>query len=214
MKKVNLIILLCVLSTISTFFLASDFTLGYLAFSWKNLLQGRFWTPFTALFVHANLVHLLGNVVFLYVFGSTLEGEVGSAKTLAAFFAGGVIAFLLSVPFYGPEAPMLGSSAAIFALTAVVMLLKPLRFSLLFMMPLGLVAILYFLYNLLAIRYGFQGNVGYVSHAIGFAAGLPFGAAWGGRWKVNLLITLGLLALYFAIQLLLIPEILARVGLS
>ena len=66
---------------------------------------------------------------------------------LAAFFLGGVLSFGLSIPFFAPDATFVGASAAIFTLTAVVMLLKPLRFSLLLLMPVGLVAVLYFLYN-------------------------------------------------------------------
>jgi membrane associated rhomboid family serine protease len=214
LRKVNLLILLCIFATICTSFLDPEFAINTLAFSWKNFLSGKLWTPITALFVHANFVHLFGNSIFLYVFGNALEEEVGSAKAMAVFFSGGFMAFFLSVPFYGSDTPMLGSSAAVFSLTAAIMLMKPLRFSFLFLMPLGLVAILYFLYNLLALQYGFQGNVGYVSHLIGFGIGLPFGMAWSKKWRRNLLITLFLLALYFFLQSFLLRWILAQLGLS
>ncbi|MBS7610131.1 rhomboid family intramembrane serine protease [Candidatus Bathyarchaeota archaeon] len=214
MRKTNLLILLCILATISTYFLDQEFIITNLAFSWINILSGRFWTPITALFVHANVVHLLGNSVFLYVFGNALEEEVGSVKSSLAFFLGGFLAFFLSIPFYGGDTPMLGSSAAVFTIAAAVMLIKPLKFSLLFLMPLGLVAILYFLYNIFALQYGFQGNVGYVSHIIGFGMGLPLGMAWSNRWKRNLLITIGLLALYFILQFYLVPKILTYLGFS
>jgi len=147
-------------------------------------------------------------MIFLYIFGNTLEDEVKPLKTLSVFFIGGTTAFLLSVFFYGSDVSMVGASAAIFTLTAVVMLMKPLRFSFLFMMPLGLVAILYFIYNLLAVHYMIQGNVAYISHAIGFAVGLPFGIAWSKHWRRNLLISFGLLILYFLLQLYVIPKIL------
>ncbi|MEM2926375.1 MAG: rhomboid family intramembrane serine protease [Candidatus Bathyarchaeia archaeon] len=212
MRKTNLLILLCILATISNYFLDPEFIVNYLAFSGNNILSGRLWTPITALFLHANIVHLLGNSVFLYVFGNALEEEVGSMKSLFAFFLGGFLAFFLSIPFYGYDTPMLGSSAAVFTLTAAVMLVKPLKFSLLFLMPLGLVAILYFLYNIFALQYGFQGNVGYLSHIIGFGIGLPLGITWSSRWKRNLLITISLLALYFILQFFLIPKILTYLG--
>ena len=110
---------------------------------------------------------------------------------------GGVCSFIFSVPFYGSATAMIGASAAIFTLTATVMLTKPLKFSWLFLMPLGLVALLYFLYNLLAVYYLVQGNVGYVAHVIGFLIGLLFGIMWSrGRWVKNLLITILLLILY------------------
>ena len=205
-------IVMCILVTLSTFYLSPDFVSESLVFSGNNLLEGRFWTLGTALFVHANIIHLVGNVIFLYVFGNTLEDELKSAKTLAVFFVGGVVAFLVSLFYYGPDVSMVGSSAAIFALIAVVMLVKPLRFSLIFLMPLGLVAILYFIYNVLAVHYMIQGSVAYISHVVGFAVGVPFGIAWSKQWKLNLLITFGLLILYFLVQNYLIPIILVAIG--
>lgn len=179
----------------------------YFAFSWNNLVKGRFWTVVTALFLHADIAHLAGNMLFLYVFGNTLENELKSAKTLSAFFAGGIIAFILSTFFYSPSDYMIGASAAIFTLTAIVMLVKPLKFSFAFMMPQGLVAILYFAYNILMVYFGEESNVAYISHVIGFVIGLAFGAVWSKNLARNLLITLGLFLIYGVITLLVIPQL-------
>ena len=157
----------------------------------------RIWTVVTAIFIHANMIHLLGNMIFLYVFGNTLEGVADARKMLSAFFLGGILSFPLSLPFFPVNENFAGASAAIFTLTAVVMLLKPLRFSWLLLMPVGLVAVLYFLYNALAVYYQVQSNVAYISHLIGFALGLPLGASWSPQWKRNLLISIGLLLVYF-----------------
>jgi membrane associated rhomboid family serine protease len=151
-------------------------------------------------------------MVFLYVFGNTIEEDLKAKKTLAAFFFGGFVSFLLSLLFYGSSIPMVGASAAIFTLSAIVMLIKPLKFSFLFFMPQGLVAILYFVYNVLAVYYGTEGNIAYISHLIGFAVGIPFGLAWSKNWWKNLLITLALLALYFIIAAYLIPSILSSIS--
>ncbi len=194
---------MCILSSVWSWYLPSneyETALGYLAFSGGNLLQGRVWTPLTALFLHADSTHLIGNMLFLFVFGNTLEREIGSKKTLAAFLVGGVLSFLLSVYFYDPETLMLGASAAIFTLTAIVMLVKPLKFSLLFLMPQGLVAILYFIYNVAAVYFGTQGNVAFISHIIGFIIGIPLGIAWSENWKKNLAITFALLILFYILQ--------------
>jgi len=67
------------------------------------------------------------------------------------------------------------------------------------LMPVGLVAILYFLYNGLAVYYQQQSDVAYVSHVIGFSLGLPLGIAWSTQWKRNLLISIGLLMVYFVL---------------
>ena len=153
----------------------------------------------TAIFVHTGIIHLLGNMIFLYVFGNTLESVTNSKKKmLAAFFTGGILSFPLSIPFFPPDASFVGASAAIFTLAAVVMLLKPLRFSWLLLMPVGMVAIVYFLYNAVAVYLHLQSNVAYVSHVIGFLLGVPFGIAWSPNWKKNLLISLILLMIYFA----------------
>jgi membrane associated rhomboid family serine protease len=75
-------------------------------------------------------------------------------------------------------------------------------------MPQGLVAIIYFTYNMLAVYLGEQSNIAYISHIIGFLIGVPFGAAWSKNFTKNLLITAGLFLIYLAIVILLIPLIL------
>ncbi len=141
-------------------------------------------------------------MIFLYVFGNTLEKELKSGKTLSAFFIGGAVSFLLSPFFYGSSTPMIGASAAIFTLTSIVMLVKPLKFSFLFLMPQGLVAIIYFLYNFSAVYFDVQGSVAYISHVIGFIIGMPFGISWSEKWALNLIITVCLLIFYLLISIL------------
>ncbi len=208
LKKANMLIILCVVVSLFYWFVDPRFVDRFLVFRGDYFLQGWVWTPLTALFVHADFAHLLGNMLFLYAFGNTLEEEVGAGRTVAAFFLGGAVSFLLSVPFHGPEVSMVGASAAIFTLTAAVMLVKPLRFSWFFLMPLGLVAILYFLYNSAVVYLMARGvmessHVGYVSHVIGFGVGLPLGVAWSRRWARNLLITMALLAVYMVLAVIL-----------
>ncbi len=209
MRKINLVIVTCIIAYLLSLLVNENLVLEYFAFSGDNLFKGEFWTIITSLFLHANLLHLLGNMLFLYVFGNTLEEDLGATKTLSAFFLGGALSFLLSLFFYDPATPMIGASAAIFTLSAVVMLLKPLKFSILLFMPQGLVAILYFVYNALAVYFGTEGNVAYMAHIIGFAIGIPLGMAWSKGWFKNLLITIGLLAIYAAIVFILLPIIIS-----
>ncbi|UCE28555.1 MAG: rhomboid family intramembrane serine protease [Candidatus Bathyarchaeota archaeon] len=202
MKKNYLLIFLCVFATVSVWAIDTPESVErHLMFSGDNFFQGRIWTPATALFIHGDLAHLFGNMLFLYVFGNTLEDVIGAKKTIAMFFLGGGLSFLLSLFLYDWNVPMIGASAAIFTLTAVVMLAKPLRFSLLFMLPVGLVAMVYFTYNVMAVFYGVGGNIAYASHVIGFSIGIPFGIAWSPKWARNLLITIGLLAVYIIVTL-------------
>jgi membrane associated rhomboid family serine protease len=198
MRATNVLILVCIAVTLYALYGANPTSVERnLVFSLKNIQEGRVWTLITAIFVHANLIHLLGNMIFLYVFGNTLESVTNSKRMLTVFFVGGILSFPLSLPFFPPDATFVGASAAIFTLAAVVMLLKPLRFSWLLLMPVGMVAIVYFLYNALAVYFNLQSNVAYISHVIGFSLGIPFGIAWSPNWKKNLAISVVLLTIYF-----------------
>jgi membrane associated rhomboid family serine protease len=212
MRMTTVLILLCTVASLYAWTADSVALQNDLVFSRSNLLDGRIWTVVTAIFVHANLLHLAGNMIFLYVFGNTLESVTGSKRMLSAFFLGGILSFLLSLPFFPPDATFVGASAAIFTLTAVVMLIKPLRFSFLLLMPVGLVAVLYFLYNAMAVYYHLQSDIAYISHVIGFSLGLPLGIAWSPQWKRNLLISVGLLVAYFALLFFVTTYVLPALG--
>src|SRR5213076_749003 len=183
-----------------------------LVFSLDNLVAWppRVWTLVTALFVHASVQHLLGNLPFLFVFGNTLEKLIGRNNHLLVFFLGGFTSFLLPplLGIYSPDTGMLGASAAIFTLAAIVMLMSPLKFSWLFLAPQGLVAIIYFVLNVARVYApsmiaGYNPNVAYIAHVIGFTVGIPFGIAWSLHWKKNLVISLGLFSIYLVILALL-----------
>ncbi len=204
MKTNFLLILACIGASIWAWQQTPTFAQQNLVFSYNNLMHGRVWTLVTALFVHASAVHLFGNMLFLFVFGSTLEKTVGPRHHLTIFFTGGLIGFILSLPFMPRGAGLLGASAAIFTLAACVMLVRPLKFSWLFFAPQGLVALIYFVYNIVVVSHpslihGYDPHVAYVAHIIGFLTGLPFGIALSDHWKRNLLLTLLIFAVYLAI---------------
>lgn len=204
MKANSFLILACI--AISFWAWAQDpaFAEKNLIFSLANLEKGRVWTLIAALFVHANVLHLFGNMLFLFVFGGTLQKTAGERQLLLVFFTGGIASFALGAVFLPRGTAMLGASAAIFALAGCVMLVRPLKFSWLFLAPQGLVAILYFLYNVVVVYEksripGYDAHVAYVAHIIGFSTGIPFGIALSDHWKRNLLITVALLAIYLAL---------------
>jgi membrane associated rhomboid family serine protease len=147
-------------------------------------------------------------MLFLYVFGNTLENIINGKNTLLIFFTGGIITCLLGIPFYHSETYLVGASAAIFTLAAAVMLIKPLKFSWLFLlMPTGLVAILYFFYNIIAVYQGSSGGVAYISHIIGFLIGIPFGIYWSENWTRNICVTFLMLVIYLVIIIFFAPLI-------
>jgi membrane associated rhomboid family serine protease len=200
----TILILLCIAASFWAWQQNPTFAQQNLVFSYSNLLHRRIWTLVTALFVHANLLHLFGNMLFLFIFGNTLEKSAGARPYLTAFFCGGLSSFLLSPLFMGRGAGMLGASAAIFTVAACVMLVQPLKFSWLLLAPQGLVALIYFIYNLVVVSHpslihGYDPHVAYIAHIIGFLVGIPFGVALSPHWKKNLLLTLLLLVVYVAI---------------
>jgi hypothetical protein len=212
LRKINFVIIACILVSLVFWLSDPNALVEYLAFSGDNLLNGRVWTLVTSLFIHGDIIHLAGNMLFLYIFGNTIEEEMGAAKTLGAFFIGGIITFPLSLLFYDWATPLIGASAAIFTLAAIVMLIKPLKLSIFVFLPQGLVAILYFVYNALAVYSGTEGNVAYVAHIIGFAIGVPFGLAWSKSWLKNLLISIALLIVYIIVVSVVIPIILNAIA--
>ena len=208
MRINSLLIIACLVASFWAWQQEPKFAEQHLVFSFNNLMQGRYWTLVTALFVHGSILHLFGNMLFLFVFGGTLENNVGSGRHLMVFLTAGLTGFVLSVPFVASDAGMVGASAAIFGVAACVMLVRPLKFSWLFLAPQGLVAILYFLYNAIVVYdsrlvAGYDPQVGYIAHVIGFLTGVPFGIAWSDNWKKNFVITLLLLGVYVAILVLL-----------
>jgi membrane associated rhomboid family serine protease len=206
MRKTYWLIILCVAASLLTWNIVDteyERWLSYFVFSERNLLQGRIWTAVTALFIHSDIIHLASNMIFLFVFGNTLEDVFKDHKPLIAFLFGGIASFLVSTAYYPSNTIMIGASGAIFTLSAVVVLTNPLQFSFFFMMPLGLISIIYFLYNAFAVYLGLPGNVAYIAHVIGFILGIPLGMAWSEHWKKNLVITIALVVLYFGIQMVL-----------
>jgi membrane associated rhomboid family serine protease len=69
---------------------------------------------FTAMFVHANWMHVLGNMLFLWVFGDNVEDILGHGKYLFFYLACGVAAALAQVAMDpSSRIPMVGASGAI-----------------------------------------------------------------------------------------------------
>jgi len=79
---------------------------------------------FTSMFLHANWMHLLGNMVFLWVFGNAVNDRFGHTAYLAFYLAGGVLSGIGYVLLSG-QAPVLGASGAISAVTGAYLVLLP-----------------------------------------------------------------------------------------
>jgi membrane associated rhomboid family serine protease len=76
---------------------------------------GEPWRLFTAIFLHASLIHIAMNGYALWAFGNIVEQELGKARFLVIFFVGGLFASVASFTFGSPTIPGVGASGAIFA---------------------------------------------------------------------------------------------------
>jgi membrane associated rhomboid family serine protease len=83
-------------------------------------------TIFTGMFMHASILHIGGNMIFLWIFGNNVEEAMGRVKYLAFYILGGLAAIGLQVAI-GPNstAPTLGASGAIAAVLGGYILLYP-----------------------------------------------------------------------------------------
>jgi len=71
-------------------------------------------TLVTSTFLHGGWLHIIGNMVFLWAFGRSLEDAMGSAKFLLFYLACGVASGLVQVLFHaGSHVPTVGASGAI-----------------------------------------------------------------------------------------------------
>lgn len=83
-------------------------------------------TIFTSLFLHGNLIHLIGNMIFLLVFGAGVEDALGSFRYTLYYLAWGVAAACTHI-FVNPTSsvPALGASGAIGGVLGAYLLLYP-----------------------------------------------------------------------------------------
>ena len=81
---------------------------------------------FTSMFLHAGPLHLLGNMLFLWIFGNNVEDRLGRIVFLLFYLAGGVAAALTQVVIEPQsEVPLVGASGAIAAALGAYIVLVP-----------------------------------------------------------------------------------------
>jgi len=83
------------------------------------VLNGAYWQLFTSMFVHVSIIHLLGNMFFLLIFGLRAEEMFNIQEYLLIYFLSGLAGNLLSLafgPYSAPGLPFVsaGASGAIF----------------------------------------------------------------------------------------------------
>jgi membrane associated rhomboid family serine protease len=73
-----------------------------------------YFTFFTAMFMHASLAHIVGNMLYLWIFGDNVENRLGHLKYFLFYLFAGVVSSLSHIFFNARSSiPMLGASGAI-----------------------------------------------------------------------------------------------------
>ncbi|MER5887724.1 rhomboid family intramembrane serine protease [Streptomyces sp. NPDC001941] len=145
-------------------------------------------TPLTALFVHGSWLHLLGNMLFLYVFGAMAEERMGHLEFALFYLGCGYLALLAYAAAHAHSAQTLvGASGAISGVLGAFLYLFPKArvtslFPFLFFLPLRfpawIVLVFWFVLQWLAARTAGSGpGVAYLAHLVGFGVGFLY--AWG-----------------------------------
>jgi rhomboid family protein len=88
---------------------------------------GRTWeTVFTSMFMHASILHIAGNMLFLWIFGNNVEDSMGRVRFLAFYVVGGLAALALQVAVDpSSHATTVGASGAIAAVLGGYVVLYP-----------------------------------------------------------------------------------------
>ena len=157
-------------------------------------------TIFTAMFMHGSIVHLGGNMLFLWIFGNNVEDSMGRVKFLAFYLLGGIAATALqTVADPASQVANLGASGAVAAVLGGYLLLFPrarvvtVIFIIFFFTILELPALLVLGFWFLeqaystAISYpsGGGGGVAYAAHVGGFVFGLLAIRLFSNRGRVE-----------------------------
>ena len=80
------------------------------------IYSGYYYQLFTSMFVHANIAHIAGNMLFLLIFGLRGEEMFSLPEYLSIYFLGGLTGNLLSLLLLPLDVPSVGASGAIFAM--------------------------------------------------------------------------------------------------
>jgi membrane associated rhomboid family serine protease len=161
-----------------------------------DIVAGHHWiTLLTAMFMHASWSHIIGNMVFLWVFGPEIEDAMGAPRYVVFYLLGGVVAMAAQVAASpASTVPNLGASGAIAAVMGAFLVTYPrdqikavliiFVFVRVTFIPAALLIGVWFLIQLVSVgsvaATTQTGGVAYLAHI----GGIVFGALTG-RWFEN-----------------------------
>ncbi|OGP51110.1 MAG: rhomboid family intramembrane serine protease [Deltaproteobacteria bacterium RBG_13_43_22] len=139
-------------------------------------------TIFSSMFIHGGLIHLLGNMLYLWVFGNNVEDYLGHVKFIIFYLISGFFAaFIHTLSEINSPIPMIGASGAIAGILGAYLVLFPranvstlfifIIFFKIIKVPAVLILGLWFLFQLLNAGSG-GGSVAWYAHVGGFITGI------------------------------------------
>ncbi|MGE0371267.1 MAG: rhomboid family intramembrane serine protease [Gammaproteobacteria bacterium] len=142
-------------------------------------------TLFTSMFLHGGWMHLIGNMLYLWIFGNNIEDAMGHARFIVFYLACGVAAALAQATFESTaQIPMVGASGAISGVLGAYLLLYP-HARVQVLVPLGFIVHMMSLPALLVLGFWFvlqlvssaaatagEGGTAWFAHLGGFVAGM------------------------------------------
>jgi membrane associated rhomboid family serine protease len=158
----------------------------------KSLLAGNLPSVLTSMFIHGSLAHIVGNMVFLFVFGDNIEDRFGRIKYLLIYIAWGMAAAFIhsvyAVNVGAGEIPAVGASGAISGVLGAYLVIFPRAkiFTVIiafFVTTVRIPALAYipfwFILQIIFALIGPSGGgVAYLAHIGGFVVGMGSGYAW------------------------------------
>ena len=127
--------------------------------------EGAYWQLFTAIFIHANLLHLFGNMFFLLIFGLRAEELFSTTEYFLIYLLSGLAGNLLTLLW--PDVVSVGASGAIFGMFGAVAIYVRRAIGQ------SILSALMYAFFLLMISWG--PNVNFLAHLGGLVAGLLIG---------------------------------------
>jgi membrane associated rhomboid family serine protease len=157
----------------------------------ESVLSGNIASVITSMFMHGGLLHIIGNMLFLFVFGDNLEDRFGRIKYLLMYigwgFAAALMHSLYAVSAGGGETPAVGASGAISGVMGAYLVMFPRAkvLTLIFAFFITTVRIpaiafipFWFILQVIYALIGVPGGVAYLAHIGGFIVGLGTGYVW------------------------------------
>jgi membrane associated rhomboid family serine protease len=154
-------------------FSSDTFTLTLASYPTDLITPSRLFTLISSGFIHADISHILGNMLALLIFGRIVERKLGAGKTFLVYIASLIISSIFSNIIglmQSSNIPGLGASGAIMGLVGISIILAPLQLSYIAIIPLPVMVLGWTMIwiDLSGILSNVQDGIGHYAHLGGY----------------------------------------------